>query len=127
MIDAGACVVVHLGSPREQVFGVVLSLTPAGIVVRGLALTGVDDWMRALASAESPSAGLGLSTAFYPMHRVDKIVLDEPSWGLPSVQQRFVERLGRDLRAHVEEDLRDVLPRLEPAPKPAPRRGRPRS
>ena len=94
-IARGSCVVVYLGSPREQVFGLVLDLSASGVTMRGITLESVDDWMRELARDRGgEEASFGLSTTFYPMHRVEKIVSDEPAHGAPSIQDRFKRRTG---------------------------------
>ena len=94
-IAAGACVVLYLGSPREQIFGLVLDLGASGIVVRGMTLSSVDDWMRELAiSEDGVTSHLGLATTFYPMHRVEKVVLDEEACGAPAISERFRSRTG---------------------------------
>jgi hypothetical protein len=114
-LRAGSVVVLHLAQPREQVFGVVLSLGVAGILVRGISVGSVDDWLRhagrEVASEEGESSGghLALSQTFYPMHRVEKIALDEPSHGIPSVRERFLDRVGLDLIDFVLEHHGDAL------------------
>jgi hypothetical protein len=111
----GSAVVVHLGQPREQVFGVLLSMNMAGLVLRGIAIGSVDDWIRQATSdaadsgEEGPHAHLGLTQTFFPMHRVERISLDETSHGLPSIGERFQERVGRDLAQWVLETHGDVL------------------
>lgn len=94
-IAVGHCVVIYLGSPREQVFGMLLEMNASGVVVRGLSVGSVDDWLRELNPdwAEA-SAGYGLATTFYPMHRVEKLSLDEPSFGAPPIHERFLQRTG---------------------------------
>ena len=94
MIEIGSLVILHLGTPREQVFGVVLSLQPAGLVVRGMTLHSVEDWLRGLDPQGVSQDGLGPSTTFYPMHRVEKAVLDEPFMGVASIGERFEQRTG---------------------------------
>src|SRR5207245_5256760 len=45
-LATGSPVVLYLEGPKEKIWGILLSLTPAGVVVRGLDLTVFDDWMR---------------------------------------------------------------------------------
>jgi len=114
-LGPGAAVVVHLGQPREQVFGVLLFLNAAGLLIRGIAIGSVDDWLRRAAadSADADPDGswghLGLSQTFFPMHRVERISLDESSHGLSSIGDRFQERIGRELVDWVLETHGDVL------------------
>jgi hypothetical protein len=97
-IEAGAVVVLYLAAPREQVFGVVLSLGMSGIVIRGISLASLDDWLRSFgAEADAHEGALGLTTSFYPMHRVERASLDEALGGIEPVQERFRERTGMSL------------------------------
>lgn len=94
-IEAGAVVIIYLGSPREQIFGRLLALSSAGVTISGITLGSVDDWLREMAQGvEGEEASFGLTMSFYPMHRVEKIVLDEPGPGVPSIQDRFLHRTG---------------------------------
>src|SRR5262249_16984463 len=70
-----------------------VSLTPAGVVVRGLDLVVFDDWMRQEAHEED--AGLGLSTIFYPMGRLERMERDETVGGITSYADRFEREAGR--------------------------------
>ena len=105
-IQAGATVVVQLGSPREQVFGLLLTLDSAGLVIKGLSLPAVDDWLSELSSVGAESATMGLATTFYPMHRVEKILLDERQGPIPAIHDRFEERTGLTLVDFVEAEER---------------------
>lgn len=108
-VSAGTCVIVHLASPREQVFGVVLWLDGSGVLIRGLMMASVDDWIRQVDRERSdeldePShGGLGLAQTFYPMHRIEKVVLDEAAHGLESIQERFRCRIGVTVQDYVAE------------------------
>ena len=102
-IGPGTCVVLYLGSPREQVFGLVLEMGAPGIVLRGLTLASVDDWMRELHVADDGVwSHVGLATTFYPMHRVEKVVLDEPAGEAPAISGRFEARTGMTFASFVE-------------------------
>jgi len=102
-IDVGSVVVLYLGAPREQVFGVVLSLTPAGVVVRGISVASVDDWLRSFGrdDGEWMGAGLGLATTFFPMHRIERLSLDEALGGIPPIHERFRDRTGMSVEEFV--------------------------
>lgn len=101
-IEPGEVVIAYLAAPREQVFGVVLALTSAGVVLRGISLTVVDDWLRSFSQERGPEgAGLGLATSFYPMHRIEKVALDEPTGGVQPIQERFCERVGTTVQDFV--------------------------
>ena len=81
-------VVAILHSPREKVWGQLLDLNPAGVTVHGLDLNAFDDWLNQFGSEEEG----GLATVFYPLHRVERMELDEPTGDIPSLEQRFQQR-----------------------------------
>ena len=92
VLEANSIIVVSLMNPREKVWGQLLSLNPAGITVRGIELSSFDDFVRQIRAKEETT--VGLSTTFYPMHRVERVVLDEPSGTIPSLADRFREAIG---------------------------------
>jgi len=89
----GSPVLVYLHSPREKVFGVLLSLDQAGIAVRGLDIISLEDWMRQEARGET--SGLGLASTFYPMWRIERIERDESTDELEGLADRFLRVTGR--------------------------------
>ena len=99
VLGKGTCVVVNLGKPREQVFGILEHLDSSGAVLLAISIEGVDDWIREVVAAreEARGASISLAVTFFPMHRIERIVLDEKDQGLPSIHQRFEERVGRPL------------------------------
>ena len=94
-LGPGAPVLVYLQSPREKVFGILVSLLPAGVVVRGIDLAAFEDWMRQEARGDEP--GLGLVTLFYPMGRLERLERDETAGGLESLADRFQRTTGRSV------------------------------
>ena len=95
--QAGDLVVVVLQAPRERVWGRVLGLDASGIAVRGLDLTPWEEVLTLVRTGQSDQIALG--TRFLPMHRVETMYLDEPSSGVPSLGDVFLERTGQDARA----------------------------
>ncbi len=93
--EAGTPVLVYLHSPREKVFGVLVSLQPAGLVLRGIDLAAVEDWIRQEARQEGP--GLGLVTLFYPMNRVERMERDQTVGDLEGLADRFWRETGRSI------------------------------
>ena len=93
--ERGTPVVLYLHSPREKLFGVLLSLQPAGIVVRAIDLASFEDWLRQEARGEGP--GLALVTLFFPMNRVEKMEQDETVGGLEGFADRFRRATGRSV------------------------------
>jgi hypothetical protein len=92
----GTPVLVYLHAPREKVFGVLMSLQPAGIALRGIDLNALDDFVRQEARRET---GLGLVTLFYPMSRVERMERDETVGGIEGIADRFRRETGRSILA----------------------------
>jgi hypothetical protein len=90
----GTPVLVYLHSPREKVFGVLVSLDPAGVALRGMELTAFEDWLRQEARG---GEGLGPMTVFYPMGRVERMEKDETVGGLEGLAARFQRGTGRSV------------------------------
>lgn len=87
-------VLLYLHSPREKVFGVLVSLGPAGIAVRGIELAAFEDWLRQEARGDK---GLGPTTVFYPMNRIERVEKDETVGGLEGFAERFRRETGRSV------------------------------
>jgi hypothetical protein len=92
----GTPVLLYLHSPREKVFGLLVSLQPAGVAVRGIELGAFEDWLRQETRGEG---GLGLVTLFYPMNRIERLEKDETVGGLEGIADRFRRETGRSVRA----------------------------
>jgi hypothetical protein len=93
-----AIVVLYLQSPRERYWGVVRALDATGIVLHGTDLDSFDDWVRQAAAGEASAA----STLFFPLGRVEKVLVDAPAGEAPSLAQRFERRVGRPLLPFLE-------------------------
>lgn len=89
----GSLVVVHLQSPKEKVWGVLVETQASGVVVRGLDLAVFEDWMRQEARGEETL--IGPTTLFYPMHRVERVELDETVGPVQAYGERFAGEVGR--------------------------------
>ncbi len=89
----GTLVLVTLSSPREKFWGAILSLSAAGISLRGCELSSFEDCVAMIKSGEdfTPAA------VFFPMHRVERIEIDASVNGLPSLSQRFATQTGVDV------------------------------
>lgn len=91
-MEIHSIVILTLNSPRERIWGELVALTPAGITVRGIELNAFEEVLRQIAAGE---AGLGaLSTVFYPMHRIERMALDETVGEIPSLAERFQSKVG---------------------------------
>ena len=87
-------VVVSLHSPREKVWGVLFSLDGSGITLKGIDLNSFDDWSRDVAKGEP---GMTLSMVFFPMYRVERVLLDEGEGEIQSLAEVFCSRVGGDV------------------------------
>jgi len=94
-----AVVIAYLQSPRERFWGVVRHLDGAGVVIQGIDLDSFDDWVRQVADG---GASPHLSTVFFPLLRVEKLLLDLASGPVPSLAQQFERRVGRTVRGFLD-------------------------
>ena len=91
-MEIRSIVVLTLHSPKEKIWGELVALTSAGITVRGIELNSFDEVLRQIAAGE---AGVGvLSTVFYPIHRVERMAIDETVGEIPSLAERFERKVG---------------------------------
>ena len=98
-VEINSIVIVSLTAPREKIWGQLLLLNPTGVTVRGIELDSFDDLVRQIREQEEATAGM--TTAFYPMHRVERIALDEPSGSIPSLADRFWQKLGITIQEYL--------------------------
>ena len=90
-ILSGSPVVVYLHTPREKLWGLIGDINAAGVFMRGIDLNTFDDWTQMLAKGER---NIGLTHVFFPMWRIERITLDERIDDIPSLADRFQERVG---------------------------------
>jgi hypothetical protein len=90
----GTAVIVVMHSPREKTWGMLDEITASGVFLRGLDLNAFDDWLRSIIHDE-PFVGFG--DLFFPMWRIERIVRDEGSGGVPSLSEQVLQRTGRSL------------------------------
>jgi methylmalonyl-CoA/ethylmalonyl-CoA epimerase len=89
----GSAVLLYLRDPQERLWGLLRRLDPAGVTLEGMDLASFEGWMAEVERGESNP--VGPSTLFFPMGRVEKLLLDRPSGPVPSLSDRFRERTGR--------------------------------
>ena len=94
-MDAHSIVVVSLHTPKEKIWGELLSLNPSGVTIRGMDLNSFDHFVRQI--NEPDGERTGIPTIFFPMSRVERISLDEPSGTIPSMNELFARKVGRSL------------------------------
>ena len=95
-VEPGALVVLCCLNPKEQIWGQLMQLDACGVVVRGLDLGSVDDWLRQERSGEP--ALIVPSSVFVPMHRVQRLYCDESSDHFTSYGDRYRNDCGREVR-----------------------------
>jgi hypothetical protein len=98
-MEVNSVVIVSLAAPKEKVWGLLLALNSAGITVRGIQLDSFDDFIRQILDQEE--ASVGPATVFYPMHRVERIAVDEPSGSIPSLAERFQKKVGLSIQEYL--------------------------
>jgi hypothetical protein len=90
MFSPGAIVVTTLCNPREKFWGMILALAPEGLSLGGAELASFED----LATMVKDGEPFTPAVVFFPMHRIERIELDLPDGGLPSLSQRFLAKTG---------------------------------
>ncbi len=88
----GAPVLLTLTAPREKFWGAIIALSSAGISVRGIGLESFEDFVRQVRDGEAVTA----AAAFFPMHRLERMELDERNGDVPSMVERFHIKTGHD-------------------------------
>jgi Bacterial regulatory protein, Fis family len=93
-----SAVIVNLQNPKEKVWGVLLAVQASGITVQGIDLNSFDDWSRAVARGDRE---MGLSTVFFPIHRVERVNVDETVGSILSLVETFESRTGQDVWSYL--------------------------
>ena len=99
MIGEKSLVVVYLKEPREKYWGLLEGLSVTGLHMRGLILNMVEDWARELARGGEVS--MGPSSLFFPLLRLEKVLLDEDVGHARSVRSTFIEIVGHEPHEHL--------------------------
>jgi hypothetical protein len=94
-------VVVNLHSPKERFFGRLIEVSPSGATVRGIDLNSFYDWISDVNSHEE--SGVQPTTIFFPLHRVEKIILDEGIGAIPSLSDTFLTKVGISVEEQLEQ------------------------
>ena len=102
-MEVNSIVIVSLTLPKEKMWGQILLLEPKGVTVRGIELDSFDDFIRQILQQEDTA--VGLNTVFFPMHRVERIMVDEPSGSIPSLAQRFHSKVGLTIQEFLGVDV----------------------
>lgn len=94
----GAIVVLSLTEPREKLWGVLVQLSATGVGIRGVDVLSFDETLRMLRHEEP----IAPAEVFFPMHRVERIEIDAPSCGVPSLRERFENATGADVATFLQ-------------------------
>ena len=98
-MEPGSFVLVHLVNPRDKFWGILRSVSPAGVTIRGLTLEGFEGWLHEIAHKEPLS--FHPATVFFPLHRVERVFQDETSGEVVSFADRFRKQIGEDARYYL--------------------------
>ena len=98
-MNPNSIVIISLHSPKEKVWGSLLEINTSGVTIRGIDLNSFDHFVRQL--NEPDGERVGFPTVFFPMTRVERISLDEPSGSIPSMGDIFQRKLGRSLSEYL--------------------------
>ena len=88
----GAPVLMTLSAPREKFWGAIIAISAAGVSIRGIGLESFEDFVRQVREGDSVTA----SAVFFPMHRIERMELDERNGEMPSMYERFKVKCGHD-------------------------------
>ena len=94
-IAPGDPVLLYLRDPQEKVWGVLRERDASGITIEGMDLASFDAWMSQVERGED---GIVPSLLFFPMPRVERLLLDRGTPSLPALSEGFVRRTGRTVR-----------------------------
>jgi len=92
----GSVVVAYLTNPAAKVWGILRRVDQTGLAIEGIDLRFFDEWMAGILNRE---LGAGdVSVAFYPLSRVERIILDRGTEAAPSLDDQFRARSGAGLK-----------------------------
>jgi hypothetical protein len=100
-MQLNSIVIINLQEPRERFFGRLIDLATHGVTVRGIDLNAFDDWMDHITHREE--SGVQPTTVFFPMHRIEKILLDEGIGAIPSFSDTFLTKVGAAVEQYLEQ------------------------
>jgi hypothetical protein len=102
-VEINSVVIVSIISPKEKIWGQLLLLEPKGVTVRGIDIEAFDDFIRQVIKQEETA--VGPNTIFFPMHRIERVALDEPSGSIPSLSERFHAKVGITIQEYLGIDV----------------------
>ena len=99
-VFVGKSVIINLQAPRERFFGRLIDIATYGVTVRGIDLNAFEDWMAHVLHREE--SGVQPNTVFFPIHRIEKIIMDEGIGALPSFSDTFLTKVGQAVEQYLE-------------------------
>ncbi len=97
-VRVGDAVLVYLREPHEKLWGILRERDASGVTVEGMDLASFDAWV---AQVERGDEGIAPSVLFFPMRRVERMLLDRGTPTLPSLSDGFLRRTGRTVQAEL--------------------------
>jgi rhomboid protease GluP len=101
IMDPHSIIIVSLHTPKEKLWGQLLSINPSGITMRGIDLNSFDHFISQINGPDSERTGL--PTIFFPMNRVERVSLDESSGPIPSLSEMFARKVGRPISEYLSQ------------------------
>lgn len=98
----GAPVLITLSAPREKFWGAIITISQAGVSVRGVGLESFEDFVRQVRDGDSVTA----AAVFFPMHRIERMEVDERNGDVPAMHERFKVKCGHDAMEFLAGDAR---------------------
>jgi len=90
-MENGTIVILNLENPKEKILGKLITILPAGIVIKGLNVNSFQEWVNQFTRPRESHA-IVPATVFFPMHRVTSCCLDEDLGDVPSFSSQFKEK-----------------------------------
>ena len=97
--EESSLVLLNLVNPKEKFFGVLGSLSAAGVTMRAINLDSFEDWIRQIAHGEE--LDITMIKMFIPLFRVERIFLDESAGAIKSYGERFEDVVGMPVRKYL--------------------------
>src|SRR5262245_47464040 len=94
-------VIVNLQNPKARCFGRLVDITSPGVTSRGIDINAFEDWMDHITHREE--TGVQPTTVFFPIHRIEKIIMDEGIGAIPSLSDTFLTKVGSAGEDHLEQ------------------------
>lgn len=97
-VEPGATILAYLQNPREKFWGILREVAVWGVTVEGIDLTSFESWLSSAAQGEPVHA----TTAMFPSHRIEKLLLDRATGEAESLEERLRKRVGASLAEFLE-------------------------